>query len=971
MDISSSALLSSLAELSHHDRLIRLQSPQDGLVVERFEGEESVCGRTCFQIDCLSTDAFLDTDPWLEQPFTLQICLADGSMRQWHGLCTAASLQGSDGGLARYHLVIEPWTALLQLRRNAVIFPGMDTRGICDAIFADYPQANYRFDVKATLPVREITTQYRETDWSFVSRLLAETGLAWRIEQTQDGDGSHCLVIFEPASERPELGPLRFHRAHATESNDGITHFSEHQQLVPNISTVASWHSDKLNAVAAQRESDAGQLPPLEIYVQPRAGRFAEARWAQDDAQARLDALRVPQLLFTGSGSERSLTAGAEFTLIQHPQYEGHAYQLLAIQHVAVNNLDHGIADLLGSIELERGSYRNRFLAAGAEVAIRALLQDRPTLHGPQSARVVGVADATLSPNREHQVRIQFGWQRGPTPNTGGLTDTGSKQHGHAPGDHTSGSWVAVAEWVAGPNWGTAFLPRIGSEVLVEFLHGDIDQPRITGQLYNGSVSPPFGGGIDEAAHHPGVLSGLHTAAHDGSGTQQWVIDDTPGQLRTRLHSSLADSRLELGYLIDHQNTSRGVLRGEGFELATRGWSNVHAAEGLLLSASVDENAATTVMDNASVVAQLKGAERSLDAMQQTLQQQQVPGLSAWQQTGKLRELIDPQTQGRYQGEVGGQAAFKPTDGRTPGEEPVERFAKPLLLAEGPGHIAWTTPASAVAYAGQNLELTVQQDLHVSAGETIATVSGSNVSLFAQGGPVRLIAANGPVSLQANDGELEILAEQALTFTATDTRIDVLAQTKVVLQAGNSAITLEGGNITFSCPGEFKVKASEHPFKGADTNPVIPDHLPKGTALLPQQFGLRIAQQFGLEGLAGKPYKLTVGEHVFDGVLSGDGILQHELPDGAREGKLTVFPFGPDNHPWEWTLDLAAQKPTTDHSGLQSRLKNLGFYSGAIDGDFGSLSQMALQRFHRARDIAGLNAPSLPGISSLADDHDI
>ncbi|MDI9275581.1 DUF2345 domain-containing protein, partial [Stenotrophomonas sp. PFBMAA-4] len=156
--------------------------------------------------------------------------------------------------------------------------------------------------------------------------------------------------------------------------------------------------------------------------------------------------------------------------------------------------------------------------------------------------------------------------------------------------------------------------------------------------------------------------------------------------------------------------------------------------------------------------------------------------------------------------DVNGQNAMKPgSDGRSPGEQPVERLGKPLLLAEAPHHVAWTTPASAVAYAGQNLQMTVQQDLHVSAGETIATVSGEHVSLFAQSGPLRVIAAQGPVSLQANDGELELLSDQALTITATDDRIDVLAQTKVVLQAGSSAITLEGGNITFSCPGEFKV----------------------------------------------------------------------------------------------------------------------------------------------------------------------
>ncbi|MBA0437026.1 DUF2345 domain-containing protein, partial [Stenotrophomonas maltophilia] len=204
-----------------------------------------------------------------------------------------------------------------------------------------------------------------------------------------------------------------------------------------------------------------------------------------------------------------------------------------------------------------------------------------------------------------------------------------------------------------------------------------------------------------------------------------------------------------------------------------------------------------------------------------------------------------------------------------------------------------------------------------------------------------------------------------------DERIDVLAQTKVVLQAGSSAITLEGGNITFSCPGEFKVKAGEHPFMGADTNPAIPEHLPRGTQLVPQQFGLRLVEQFGLQGLAGKPYTLDIGGQRFEGELGSDGSLMHEMPEGAKQAKLKVFPFGADNHPWEWTLDLAAQKQTDEHTGLQSRLKNLGFYDGAVDGDFGQLSRMAMQRFHQARELVGLNTPSLPGVTSLGKDHDI
>ncbi|MHC1678736.1 type VI secretion system Vgr family protein [Stenotrophomonas maltophilia] len=930
MDISRSTLLASLASLSHRDRLIQLKGPDEGLVVERFEGTEAVCGDNRLQIDCLATDAFLELEPWLEQPLTLQLRQADGALRQWHGLCTEAAQLGSDGGLARYRLTLEPWTALLRLRRNAVIFQDQDTRAICEQIFADYPQAAFRFDVQAQLPARAITTQYRETDWAFVTRLLSEAGLAWRIEQVQDGDAAHTLVVFEPGAELPDVGRVRFHRADMAESSDGITAFAERQQLVPNASTVASWHSEQVNAVAAQSSADAGTLPALEVYVQPRAGRFAQPAWADAEAQARLDALRVGQVLYSGSGSERQLAAGSTFSLAQHPQHEGQRFQLLAVQHVAVNNLDQGIAELLGSTDLERGAYRNAFLATGAGVPLRALPQDRPTLHGPQTARVVGVANAAVSPNREHQVRIQFGWQRGSQPNPGGLTDTGSAQTGHAPGDQTSGSWVSVAEWVAGPNWGTAFLPRIGSEVLVEFLHGDIDQPRITGQLYNGEVAPPFGGGIDENARHPGVLSGLHTQAHDGSGTQQWVIDDTPGQLRTRLHSSLADSRLELGYLIAHQNTARGALRGEGFELATQGWGNVHAAEGLLLSASAQERAASTVMDNASVVAQLKGAERSLEQMQQTLAQQQVPGLTEFERTKQLREQIDPQAQGRYEGEVNGQSAMKPGgDGRSPGDQPVERLAKPLLLAEAPHHIAWTTPASAVAYAGQNLQMTVQQDLHISAGETIATVSGEHVSLFAQSGPLRVIAAQGPVSLQANDGELELLSDQALTITATDDRIDVLAQSKVVLQAGSSAITLEGGNITFSCPGEFKVKAGEHPFMGggsdAPSMPVLPSGLYSFKESL--RFALEGADVLATEmGWKDKAYRIlnNEGEQVASGTIGEDGRLPRVMADGL--GRPLTLEVGDDT--WEMLVSAPGRPPendgdTPDSDGSDPFLGNL------------------------------------------------
>ncbi|AOY62919.1 type VI secretion system tip protein VgrG [Xanthomonas citri pv. glycines] len=886
MDMPTLAVaLASLAQPSQHARLIQLRAPVEGLVVERFHGQEAVCGATVLQIACLATSAFLDAEALLEQPLDLQLRQADGTQRHWQGLCTEVAQLGGDGGLARYRLTLEPWTALLQLRRNALVFQDLDARAICERIFADYPQAAFRFDVQAALPAHPITTQYRETDWAFVTRLLAEAGLAWRYAHAQDEDSeatAATLVIFDPQAQAPDSGTLRFHRSDAAEADDAIGAFGERRGVVPTASTVASWHSEQLRAVAAQAqaqaqaESETGALPPLEVYVQPRAGRFAQQATAQEQAQARLDALRVPHTLHAGAGSARVLAAGAAFTLRQHAQYDGQRFVPVAIEHVAVNNLGQGIVALLDAPDLEHGSYRNRFLAVPAATPLRALPQDRPRMPGPQSARVVGVADAALSPSRDHQVRIQFPWQRGAQPTPGGLTDSASAAPGHAPGDQRAGTWVPVAEWVAGPNWGSHFLPRIGSEVLVEFLHGDIDQPRITGQLYNGEVAPPFGGGLDESASHPGTLSGLHTQSHDGGGTQQWLLDDTPGQLRTRLHTSLADTRLDLGYLVQHSDTARGALRGQGFELASQGWGNVHAAQGLLLSSSARGQGASTALDVAEAVAQLHGAERTAQALHDTLTQQQVPGLDASASVTRLREAIDPQAQGKYTAAVGGQPATKPADGGRDGQAPVERFAEARLLGESPDHIAWTTPASAVAYAGQALQLTVQHDAQLSAGQTLSAVSGQHTALFAQRGPITLIAAAGPVSLQAHTGALELLADQALTVTATDTRIDVLAQHKIVLQAGQTRLTLEGGDITFACPGQFTVKASRHPFLGGEMNVAPLSALPGS---LISDFGydeqFRLVADDGETPLSRCRYRITGNNgDAWEGITDEDGLTE-------------------------------------------------------------------------------------------------
>ncbi|WP_288066292.1 type VI secretion system Vgr family protein, partial [Herbaspirillum sp.] len=196
----------------------------------------------------------------------------------------------------------------------------------------------------------------------------------------------------------------------------------------------------------------------------------------------------------------------------------------------------------------------------------------------------------------------------------------------------------------SGPNWGSQFTPRIGSEVLIDFIEGDIDRPVVVAQLYNGNDVPPFPAGAESDANHAGTISGWHSTAHDGSGFNQWVVDDTQSQLRMRLASSQGKSQLNLGHLIDQADTGaqRGNYRGLGFELRTDAWGVVRGAEGLLISSTARPAAGASVtstqMDAHEAVAQLKGAQQLAHAMADAATQQHPKSQS---RRGACRTIIE------------------------------------------------------------------------------------------------------------------------------------------------------------------------------------------------------------------------------------------------------------------------------------------------------------------------------------------
>ncbi|KQQ86851.1 type VI secretion system Vgr family protein [Massilia sp. Leaf139] len=904
--------------LSQHARLIILTTSQDSglpesLAAEAFSGREAVNELFRFEVDALSTSADLDLDTFIGEELTLGLLQPDGSRRAWHGLCTEAAWLGADGGVARYRLRLEPALALLALRRDSYIFQDQSAREIVTELLADYPQVAFDFDITQALPTRAVCTQYRESDLDFFVRLLASEGLSWRFEHEsqEDGQARHRLVIFDSRASAPAMPGgdiIRFHGVRATERDDAIDGFSARRRLAANAVAISSWDPAQLLAPGCEQRSnlDAGELPTLWLY-DGSGERIAGTRSeANTHSELMLQALEGENKVFEGSGAARRLAAGHGFQLTQHDRYPDgeNAFTVLWVSHEARNNFDTGITQ--ANQGMERGTYRNRFGCVRDTVAIVPALTAAPhaiTAPGPQCARVVGLADAVSTTTRDHQVRIQFAWQRGARPNPGGLPHN-TDETGCAPGDERSGTWVRVAEALAGPNWGTLFTPRVGTEVLVDFIEGDIDRPVIVAQLFTGADLPPFAAGVDSGVDHAGTLSGIHSHNFDGGGYNQWQIDDTQGQLRTRLATSTAATQLNLGYLIQQSPgyAQRGANRGSGFELRTDAWAVVRGGEGVLLSTSARAQqgcgVSSTQMDAAEALSQLKSA----GSLGKTLgdaaaQQQALFSKDALQAQSDFIDEIDPKKKGKHAGAVNGQPALKAKvcSRGLDGEQPVERFGSAAVLMDSAASINWATPASTVIYAGKQLCWTTQSDLHMTAAHTVSTVAANAASLFAHAGGIQAIAANGPVSLQAHTDGLENIADKEITVISVNDCIEIKAKEKIVLQAGQSAVTLEGGDITFACPGKFSVKGGKHLFDSGANKTAnlsnLPGELSEGAK---HWIALHYLDPELAEGIPEVDYQIHFEKGtVLSGTLDKEGKALHQNVLNAPVKKVVYAPRTP------------------------------------------------------------------------------
>jgi type VI secretion system secreted protein VgrG len=497
---------------------------RDALLVRALSGDEGVSRPFHFTLDLTSTALVLDATRILGTPARVTIALPSGGERTIHGL--VSRFRQSGGGVTSatsatsYQAELVPWLWMLSLSTDCRIFQNLSVPDIVTQIFGDFGFSDYRLALTRAYPPREFCVQYRETHLDFVSRLLEDEGIFYYFEH---GAERHTLVMADSVAAARPAPALTTLRASAT--GDG------------------AWGDDLYSALTVERSvhTQAVELAdynylnpsaPLQVPFEPPArpaeafdypGGFADAAERDRYMRLRLEEAESARVTATGTSHAPALTSGYSVNLAGNARRaHDDAWFVLAVRHDATQG------GFVGGAADAPFTYRNEFTLVPAAVPWRPPRRTpRPYVRGTQSALVVGTAGEEIWTDAHGRVKLHFYWDRRSQRN------------------ENSSCWVRCSMAWAGRGYGQFSVPRIGQEVLVDFLEGDPDRPVVVGRVYNADQPPPCDPGGSR-----GVVSGMRSQTHKGAGYNAMEMNDTAGQEKISIHA-----QYDMDTVVEHDDT--------------------------------------------------------------------------------------------------------------------------------------------------------------------------------------------------------------------------------------------------------------------------------------------------------------------------------------------------------------------------------------------------------------------------------
>jgi len=510
-------------KLSQSERVAEFKTPlgKDELVLIKVDGSELLGDLFEFKIDALSEQENIDFDKALGQGCMLKLKAYAGKARTFHGILTEAQWIGKKEDFYHYSLVLRPWFWLLGHRADCRIFLDKDVKDIIKDVFTKAGFDDHEFRTNGDYEKIPYCVQYRETDLAFVSRLMELYGIYYFFEHSDD---KHVMVLCDSRSSHKaveglakvpyipladsELRPEQHLYGWVSERRfrTGKVQFNDYDYLKP-----------KKNLLAPSEASEKYTHSKFEVYDFP--GKYDEEDKGKKLSRFRLEAEQAMDHRRMIEGDAPSLHPGGLITVEKHPtSSENKEYLVLRADHRFTSHHYRSVKPDAATAAAEGDQkdqvYYGYYEFQPSDRPFRMLpLTPKPRIHGIQTAKVVGKKgeeNEEISTDEHGRIWVQFFWDREPK-----LTCP-----------------IRIAQVWASKKWGGIFIPRIGMEVVVEFLEGDPDRPLVIGTVYNGDNKVPY-----DLPDNKTMAGWKSDSTKGGNGYNELVFEDKKNSEQIRKHA--------------------------------------------------------------------------------------------------------------------------------------------------------------------------------------------------------------------------------------------------------------------------------------------------------------------------------------------------------------------------------------------------------------------------------------------------
>ena len=422
--------------------------------------------------------------------------------REITGVVFQARYLGQEDRRGRYEVIIRPWVALAAGHTDYRIFQNKTVNEIIDSVLGAYPGI-LELHLAEVYPRLEFQVQYGETDFNFAQRLMQEYGMYWFFRHE---DGKHKMIVVDnPGAHQPPKSQAYQTLPYCTPDQridqEYIDEFDVTQTWQPGVWTTNDYDFTQpmTDLTTRQQLPQQTALNAIERYEWP--GDYADKGTGGTLATVRMQELRAKGERAFGHGNLRDVECGTRFTLTNFPQKEANRSYLVISAAITAQEK----VDVSGESAY---SFDTTFeVQPDTEMFRPERTVPKPRTTGPQTAVVTGAPGEQIWTDQYGRVKVKFRWDR------------------LGPNDQNSSCWIRVSCPWAGGNFGSVSIPRVGTEVIVDFENGDPDRPIITGAVYNAANMPPWD--LPDGATQSGMLSRTPQGQYGNSNAIRF--EDKPG----------------------------------------------------------------------------------------------------------------------------------------------------------------------------------------------------------------------------------------------------------------------------------------------------------------------------------------------------------------------------------------------------------------------------------------------------------